>query len=247
MKNHSFFVFLAAFVAIAAASCSSDKTGWGSNLWGPNASASGAQDVKNAMVKDVLGGALTTAIDPQEFAYDSIEKKATSVNVAFSTTTSEMDGTYTFTGADGIDSLTINVSGEVDEVTTEETESSVLNFSQLQILIHFDGFVFANACNVQATLIGDVECKVSGTYNRASESFKGNAMCSSGTIIHPLDMTYLLGQDEHKVRFSVNVKIDGNAFDLDSYIFNGSFFIDNRIVPIANIVSDNLSCDALVN
>ncbi len=247
MKKRSFFVLLAALLAIAAASCSSDKSGWGSNLWGPNASASGAQDVKNAMVKDVLGGALTTAIDPQEIVYDAIEKKAISVNVAFSTTTSEMDETFTFSGVDGVDSLSINASGEVDEVTTEETESSVLNFSQLQILIHFDSFVFANACNVQATLTGDVECKVSGTYNRASENFKGTAMCSSGTIMHPLDMTYLLGQDEHKVRFSVNVKIDGNAFDLDSYNFNGSFFIDNRLVPIANIISDNLSCDALVN
>jgi hypothetical protein len=234
-------------VAVAAALCACNDSFRGNSnntAWGPNATITGARAIRTTIIKDILGGALTTSIDPNEFAFEKIEKKAMSVNVAFSAAAETINETYMFAGEDGAQALSITASGDVEEIDTPETGASILKYAPLDLLIHFEKFVFTNACGVQATITGDMECKVKGDYNRADENFNGTATCVSGTFIDGADITYLMVEQEHKINFSVSAKIEGNAFNPDSYNFMGTFFIDNRLVAIDNFVEGTLVCQS---
>ncbi len=233
MRN-LFLPFILALTIAALCACSESGRS-GSGIPGPNQLISEAQVERNTIVKDVLGGALTTSIDPVAFSFDDVAVRAMTVNVEFSTTISTINEYYTFKGSDGADSLTINASGNVEEIETSETGSSILKFVPLNLLIHFENFFFTNSCGVQAVLTGDMECRVKGDFIRETENFKGTAMCTSGTFIAPSDIIYFFGDIEHKIHLTVNVTADGNAFNLDSYNFSGSFFLDNRIVAIGTI------------
>lgn len=240
MRRIIFFA-TAALLLTGVSSCFDDSGGRGS-YGAVNRSISDEEARQNTIMRDVLGGALTSSVEPQVFSFDSIKDKAISINVAFQATQSDINETYTFEGNDGRDSLTINATGKVEEIETAETDSDILKFASLNLVIHFDNFIFQNACGVEASITGDVECRVDGTYNRKSEEFKGGAICASGTLADTADIIYKLDDDEHKIHFSVNVSINGGAFNLESYRFTGTVVIDGRIVLATSIFDETLSC-----
>jgi len=243
--RHIFSAGIISLMALVICACTEGSGGYsaGRRYDGTNASLSQEEVVKQVIVRDVLGGALTTAVDPIKISYDSIEARAISINAAYETTTSEVNESYIFQGADGLDSLSITATGEVDEVTTSETDSSILDFSPLNLLVHFENFIFTNTCGLQATITGDIECRVNGKYTRGNEHFKGSATCISGTFLDTQDIKYSMEGNDHDIHFVVNAIIDGNAFVLESYKFSGSFFVDNRFIPAGVAVGENLSCN----
>lgn len=238
------FPALVIFAILSLCACMNDSTGRSSKGGpGSNESISEGQVVRTTIVRDILGGALTTSIDPTAFSFEEITKRAMTINVEFSTKTSAIDEYFTFQGDDGADSLTIAASGNVEEIDTPDTGASLLKYSPLNLLFHFENFVFTNSCGVQSILTGDMECRVKGDYTRTNENFKGTATCTSGTYIETSDILYVLGDKEYKVRLAINVKVDGNAFNPDSYSFTGSFIIDSRIVGISSFADEQLTCE----
>jgi len=239
------YLILSLLLVLGLFGCS-DGSGSGDRYsWTANESALKEQAFKKMIVHDVLGGALAASVDPVKINYDDVEPTKISINVGFSTTTNEINEAFVFAGEDGVDSLTVAASGKVEEITTSETDSQVLNFKPLNLLIHFENFVFTNVCGAGIIITGDVECRVSGKFTRENESFKGNASCISGTFIDTNNISYSVNGDEHDVHFVVNAFVDGNAFSLDSYSFNGSFFIDNKITSVSSIKEEELSCDLI--
>lgn len=241
--RHILSIGVIVLLAHAICSCANDSSGSSRKYNGTNASLSQEEVVKRAIVRDVLGGALTTTVDPVQISYDSVKRKALSINAVFETITSEINENYIFQGDDGLESLSITATGKADEIATPETNSSILNFSSLNLLFHFDNFMFTNTCGVQATITGDIECRVNGKFIRGNERFEGSATCVSGTFLDSQDIQYSTEGNDHEIHFVVNVIIDGNAFVLDSYKFSGSFFIDDRFIPAGVAVDENLSCE----
>lgn len=236
------------FIAIAVlAGCSDNKYSMSKKSpmteLGPDITVTGEKARENSMIRDVLGGAVATAIDPVEISYENVEKKFISVSVAFSSETSEVNETYVFADANGAETLTVVTAGEVEEMTTRETESSILKFTALSIIFQFSEFAFTNACGVPATLTGEFKCTASGTYTREDEHFKGGVSCMTGTERADTELKYRFNGDEHEIFAAVNANVDGNVFDLQSYSFYGSFYIDGKRVPVSKLMDAQLVCE----
>jgi hypothetical protein len=244
----AYHIFAVFFIAIAVLAGCSDNKYTGSNRTpmtelGPNITVTGEKARENSMIRDVLGGAIATAIDPVEINYDGVEKKFISVSVAFSSETSEINETFVFPDENGAETLTIIATGEVEEMTTRETESSILKFTALSILFQFNEFAFTNACGVPATLTGEFKCTASGTYTREDEHYKGGVSCMTGTERADTELRYKFNGDEHDIFAAVNANVDGNVFDLQSYSFYGSFYIDGKRVPVSKLMDAQLVCE----
>lgn len=244
----AYHIFAAFFIAIALfAGCSDNKYTMSKKTpmteLGPDMTVSGDKAKDFSMIRDVLGGAVQTAIDPVEITSGATEKKLISVSVAFSSETSEINETYVFTGDDGAQSLTITAAGQVEETITRETESSILKFTALSILFQFTEFTFTNACGVPASLMGELRCTASGIYTRSDEHFKGGVSCMTGTAREDRELKYRFNGDEHDIFVAVNANVDGNVFDLASYSFYGTFMIDGMRVAISRLIDAKLICE----
>lgn len=250
------YLTIATLVFFGAMSCNDDRAGPMSPniIWGTGLKFNEETALKKLIVRDVLGFALSTAIDPAVFVGLPEEKteggaSAITINVSFSSTDSVVAEDYSFVDEEGLESLFITASGGKNEIITQSTDSSMVNFSPLNIVFDFDQFVFTNACGMRAYLDGIMECRVQGKYNRINENFKGSASCRAGLESDPRDLIYVLTDkdEERAVRMTINVSINGNAFQLESYSFSGTVFIDSRMMTVDNNFDDVSICSPLTD
>ena len=241
--------FLLALFLFHIESCLNDSSGRltpGGSLGSPN--TTDTQAITHAtIVHDILGGALSATVKPEAFSVDTTESKAMTINVAFSSETSEIGANFGFKDEDGQDSLSITATGNVEEITTSATNSSLLNFSPLKVLIVFTNFQFTNACGAKQSFTGEMECRANGKYNKTDSNFKGSGTCVSGTEAKRDNLVDHYDNEDHQLNFSVNFLVDGNPFSSDSYTFGGQFLIDKHMIIVGSTTEQKITCQSNSN
>lgn len=258
------YLVIAALVFFGAFSCNDDRTGPLSPniMWGTGYKFDEETALKKLIVRDVLGYALSTAIDPAvitgipegddtEEVDEEVDEgvSAITINATFYSSDDKVSESYAFADEDGIESLLIDATGGKSEVVTQPTNSSLVTFSPLNITFDFDQFVFINSCGMRASFDGIMKCRVNGKYNRTNENFKGTATCTISSRDNPTDFIYVLEDEgeQRAVTMQINASINGNAFQIESYSFTGTIHVDGRMMTVDNKFNEAAICSVLTD
>ena len=247
-----FYIVLAILIIAGVTSCNEESRPFNPNvIWGTGLKFDEETALKKLVAWDVLGYAISQSIDPVEFSYDVDleEARAISISADYSSVDDRrLNETYVFADEENIESLTVTATGQSIDVYSRSGEDTIIRFSPLNIVFQFNDYVFTNSCGFVAYLSGKMECRVNGEYNRITEYFKGSASCTSGMVNTFDELIYVFqGEEERAVKMQVNININGNAFNLDSYRYSGMIFVDDRMMTVENDFNEEAICIPLQN
>ncbi len=215
-------------------------SGWGNGFMFDEETA-----LRKIIVRDVLGGVLSLSVDPNVVLPPPVNEEdmsAISINASYPEEENIVEKTYVFKDEENRDALKVTAEGKKEEISMARGKR-IVKFSKLKLKFEFDKFVFSNACGFRAYVNGEIQCQVSGRYNKEDETFSGWGNCSAGMSDDTNEFIYVFQDKEQRsVRMAVNVKIDGDIFDLKNYTFAGIFNVDNRLIAIENKFEEERVC-----
>lgn len=248
------FLALAIILSAALFGCSDSRPLRYGEQWGSGLKFDEETALKKLIVKDVLGGILTVSVDPnvilpppsEETPSDETEMRAISINASIPAEDRTVEGTYVFQDEEHRDALTITAEGNKEVISRAGGAQMLIKYSPLKLRFEFDQFVFTNGCGFRAYVDGVIECRINGKFDRRDETFKGSGSCKAGMSNLPEDLIYVFEDEEERaVKMGVNVYVDGDFFNLDSYRFTGMVHIDGRMMSIEKNFNEQQICTPL--
>jgi len=245
MYRYITIVVLIIAFAITGVACDNNSDGnkFGGRTW----SSSLSQDdeaLERAIIADIMGGIASDAINPSEMTLTGLsslnEPEASKISISVPLERSLIDVVNTYTYADplGVGTLTINVDGEVEEINAYSQTKKRLRFYPIEVVFSFDNYVYTNSCGLQATVTGNINCRLQGEANRETDAIEAIGSCSTGTKGMTGTILYRLSEEEyHDVFIQATVRADGPWYELTSYQFYGSYMLDRRSGTLDSIIA----------
>jgi hypothetical protein len=256
MKRLVYLAFVV-FVFTQAFSCTDNRPFRPGEQWGNGLKFDEETALKKVIVRDVLGGVLSVSVDPDVILPPPVDEteiepeveskmSAISINASIPAEDRTVEGTYIFKDEEHRDALKIIAEGSKEEISKAGGEHIIIKFSPLKLTFEFDQFVFTNACGFRAYVDGKIKCRINGKFNKIDQQFDGSGSCDAGMSDGVADLVYVFNDEEERaVKMSVNVYIDGDIFNMDSYRFTGSFNVDNRLMTVDNTFNEEQICTPL--
>lgn len=180
---------------------------------------------------DLLGGVFKKPEDSKSQAKSSTNSKPPSEAEEFS-----IDSSYNFIGHKGEGDLIISILAQgKDDNIMRRYETFTLRFI-------FSKYAYENPCLGRVHIHGEIHCDLQGDYHYETKKFKGDAHCINGPKENAKNILYLTKEKNFEVGLDANLKIDGDPFLYQSYVYAGKIMIEGVEKRIEELISEGASC-----
>lgn len=231
-----------------------DNNSNGNRFQGRTWSASlSAQDaaLEQSIIADLMGGIVSSVIEPDQMSLTATESPAAeppaeessdvekiSISVPLERSLTSVSNSYEYSSPLGSGTLTISMHGDTEEINVHTEESRKLRFYPLVVTFSFNEFAYVNSCGREATVTGDISCRMHGSVERSSDIADALGTCATGREGLSGTIKYRLGADEeHDVLLQATTRLGGPWYELTSYKFYGTYMLDRRWGTIDSVIA----------
>jgi hypothetical protein len=237
-------ISLIGFIFVGAA-CDDNAQGrkFGGRTWSSSLSPDD-EALERSIIADVMGGIAAEAIDPSEMSLaglallDEPDTGKISISAPLERALTSVTDAFTYEGPAGGGTLTIRVHGQAEEINIHTETNRKLRFYPIEVVFSFDNYIYVNSCGLEATVTGNLSCRMQGDVTRSTDVFTGIGSCASGTEGMTGTLLYRLSDVEyHDVVIQATVRADGPWYELTSYKFYGTYMLDRRTGTLDSVVA----------
>jgi len=233
------------FSLLVTVACGNDRTGKGTTD-SPEASTSTTdensedqigtiEDLRDSEILLIIRSLLGEAVF-EDVSIDGIQQggggSAKSANVGFDADVGTVDQNMSVSGDTG--DVVINADGDLETIQSNGASAPVYYFVPLNLSADFQAYAINDPDVGQLSLSGLLTCEFNGRLEESIETLIGSGRCVTGSMDEPASIALTLDGNSHTIIYDVTFKAHGSPFDLESYVFSGTFTIDGADVDLSD-------------